>query len=234
VTRVDPATNRVVATIPLRLPSPVGSEADRFDFLPFDLTTGAGAVWVITDRGAVARIDPATNRVAAYIPIPGENCGGIAVAGDRVWFANCVSGVWAIDPATNTVVEKTRVHGHHPVEAESLLPAAGDLWAAGANLRKTGDPASPYGFARGGAVARIDPATGHILATFDFDHSAFLAAAGGGFVWVAAGRDRLYRIDTRTSVVSGPFALGGMLWAVDHGSGWVVTPDGALERVPLP
>ena len=235
VTRVDPATNRVVATIPLRLPFPVCQCPGARDFLPFDLTTGAGAVWVITDRGAVARVDPGTNRVAAYIRIPGENCGGIAVAGDRVWVTNCVFGVLAIDPATNSVSEKGPiVHGHHRIGAESLLTADGALWAAGANVRKTGDPANPFTFLRGGAVARIDPARGHITATFDFDHSAFLAAADRNAVWVAAGRDRFYRIDTGTSDVSGPFSLGGMLWAARDGSGWVVTTDGALQQVPLP
>jgi len=236
VTRVDPATSRVVATIPLRLPFPVCRCPGAHDFVPFDLTTGAGAVWVVTDRGAVARIDPETNRVAAYIRIPGENGGGISVAGNRVWVAtDLVHGVWAIDPATNDVVLKAHfVHGSHRVEAESLVASDGAPWAGGANVRRTGDPASPWALAPGGAVARIDPATGHLTATFDFDHPAFLAAAADHAVWVAAGTDRFYRIDTRTDDVSGPFSFGGMLWAVTDGAGWVVTADGGIERVPLP
>src|SRR5439155_18335793 len=132
VTRVDPATNRVVATIPLRLPFHLCDNCPNpYDFLPFDLTTGAGAVWVITDRGAVARIDPGTNRVAGYIRIPGENGGGITVAGGWVWISNLVFGVWAIDPATNSVVLKGHfVHGSRRVEAESLVTAGGAPWAA--------------------------------------------------------------------------------------------------------
>jgi streptogramin lyase len=236
VTRVDPATTRVVATIRLRLPFPVCQSCpDARDFLPFDLTTGAGAVWVITDRGAVARIDPQTNRVAAYVRVSGENGGGIAVVGNRVWVSNGVMGVWAIDPATNSVVLKGHfVHGSHRVAAGSLAAADGELWAAGANVRRTGDPANPWAFAKGGGAARIDPATGHLLTTFDFDRPANITAVGEGAVWVDAGADRFFRIDTRTYAVTGPFSFGGTLWAVADDVGWVVTAGGGVKRVPLP
>jgi len=191
-------------------------------------------VWVVTYRGAVARIDPATNRVA-YIQVPGENGGTIAVVGDRVWVSIGIPGVWAIDPATNNVVLKSHfVHGSHRVEAGSLVAADGALWASGANVRRTGDPASPWGFAKGGGAARIDPATGHLLTTFDFGRQANITAAGSGGVWVSAGTDRFFRIDTGTYAVTGPFSFGGTLWAITDGIGWVVTANGGIKRVPLP
>ena len=58
VTRVDPATNRVVATIP------VGRA-------PADGVVGPdGLVWIpIQGDGTVARIDPETNRVAGSIRV---------------------------------------------------------------------------------------------------------------------------------------------------------------------
>jgi streptogramin lyase len=239
VTRVDPTTNDIVATISLRLPFAVSEAADRFAFLPFDLTTGAGAVWVISDRGAVARIDPQTNGVAAYVEIPGGLCGGIAVSCGRVWVTNCVFGVWAIDSATNELVQKVPIaDGQHPVQVESVVTAAGALWTGGGDTRKTGDPANPYVFAPGGVVTRIDPAPAIVTATFHFEQPASIVAADDDAVWVSqvsqAGRDAYYRIDTGTNEVSGPFSFGGRLAAVGHGSGWVVTPDGKLEQVRLP
>jgi len=236
VTRVDPNTNTAVATIQLQLPFHLCENCPNpDDFLPFDLTTGADAVWVITDRGAVARIDPRTDRVDAYIRIPGENGGGIAVVGLRVWVTMGVFGVWAIDPATNRVVAKVPIlDGRHPVQVEPVA-ASGAVWAAGSDTRRTGDPANPYAFARGGAVARIDPATGQVTETIHFDRPAYITAADERSVWVVlAGGDAYYRIDTGTNDVSGPFSFGGTLRAVGYGWGWVVSRGGTLTRVALP
>jgi virginiamycin B lyase len=72
VTRIDPATDRVVATIPV----PRGA---------YSVAAADGAVWVTgaIDR-AVARIDPATNRVAATIPLDGSPV-DVAVGSVGVW-----------------------------------------------------------------------------------------------------------------------------------------------------
>ncbi len=60
VVRLDPGTGRVVARIKLGpLPFQV-SPGDR-RFLPSLVAVGAGAGWVATGRGAVARIDLASN-----------------------------------------------------------------------------------------------------------------------------------------------------------------------------
>ena len=74
VSRIDPATDTVVATID------VGAQ-------PVDVTVGAGAVWV-TEFGddTVARIDPATNDVTAHIPVRPGACG------DHVRGRLCVGG----------------------------------------------------------------------------------------------------------------------------------------------
>jgi len=105
-------------------------------------------------------------------------------------------------------------------------------------VRKVNDPVNPghpyYELAKGGGAARIDPGTGHLLTTFDFDRPATITAATGDAVWVEAGSDRFFRIDTGTYAVTGPFSFGGTLWAVTDGSGWVVTAAGGIERVPLP
>jgi len=68
VSRIDPATNRRVATVP------VGRQASG-------LALAAGSVWVSSSfDDTVTRIDAATNRVLARIPV-GREPGAMAVAG---------------------------------------------------------------------------------------------------------------------------------------------------------
>ena len=74
VSRIDPATNRVTATIP------VGEGPDG-------IAVGSGAVWVSGEFSeAIARIDPAENRVVERIPIANRPK-GLALLEDQVWFA---------------------------------------------------------------------------------------------------------------------------------------------------
>jgi hypothetical protein len=68
VERVDPATGDVVATIPLVLPE-AAAPGDS-SFLPTEIQFGGESVWVSGGRGYVARIDPATNAVAATYQVP--------------------------------------------------------------------------------------------------------------------------------------------------------------------
>ena len=83
VSRIDPASNRVVATI--RMPRP--------GHHPEAIAAGAGMVWVAASAGSVWRIDPASNRVVGkvdtgrllYKPI------GLAVEDDAVWVVCCAN-----------------------------------------------------------------------------------------------------------------------------------------------
>jgi virginiamycin B lyase len=70
VTRVDPRTNRQVATIPVG-PGP------RF------LAVDEGAVWMLNQGdGSVSRIDPRTNRVVATVAEGVPGVGGDIAAGE--------------------------------------------------------------------------------------------------------------------------------------------------------
>ena len=113
LSRIDPATNDVVATIGVgRAPS--------------GLAVGAGAVWVSSrSDGTVVRIDPATDRVVATIPV-GQAPGAVTVAGGIVWVALPEGGLGRIDPASNrsTVVRVPRCC------AGELAAGEGALWVA--------------------------------------------------------------------------------------------------------
>src|SRR5215216_473078 len=100
VVRVDPGTGRVVARIRLD-PLPFEFAPGDRRFLPSLVAVGAGAGWVASARGAVARVDAASNRVVAVIRLTRRAPVGIAVAGRIVWVAEGGHGMARIDAATN-------------------------------------------------------------------------------------------------------------------------------------
>jgi DNA-binding beta-propeller fold protein YncE len=134
VTRVDQASGKVVADIP------VPSEPHRVAY-------GAGAVWVGNwHDNSVSRIDPTTNRVVGS-PIPiGFHAGNLAVGGGGVWVTSDYRVdaapqdvvVVRIDPHTNRAVETIAVGGH-PIDIAATKSA---IWVSvaspGTVLRITG------------------------------------------------------------------------------------------------
>jgi ABC-type branched-subunit amino acid transport system substrate-binding protein/DNA-binding beta-propeller fold protein YncE len=92
VSRIDPATGKLVATI----------DADAGS-----IAAGEEGVWFIGSPG-VRRIDPRTNRVGQGIPIGTQSAAGIAVGAGSVWVTAEEEGlVWRIepgpDPSTRTI-----------------------------------------------------------------------------------------------------------------------------------
>jgi len=166
VVRLDPGTGRVVARIKLdQLPFQVAPGDRRF--LPSLVAVGAGAGWVATVRGAVARIDPASNRVVAVIKIPPGTPAGIAVAGGSVWVAAGGDGVARIEAATNRLVGAIRLD----LYAERVAACGEVIWVGG----PTTDPIVEMA----GGVARIDAATGHVREIVPTGLPIGLAAAAG-------------------------------------------------------
>jgi streptogramin lyase len=100
VTRIDPATGQVVATIEI---SPFGGEGVR------DIAVGAELLWVITPRQDVlVGIDPATNTIAREVPLAtGLHCEIRAIAG-RIWIEDCEStdGLHVIDEAAGRELDR--------------------------------------------------------------------------------------------------------------------------------
>jgi DNA-binding beta-propeller fold protein YncE len=84
VSRVDPATSKVAATIK------VGRETTGGD-----IAAGAGSVWVSVPGTPIVRIDPRTNR--AVQAFTGDGGGAILVAHGSVW-VSAGSQTWRLDP----------------------------------------------------------------------------------------------------------------------------------------
>jgi len=169
--RIDPTTNRIVATI--ALPDSEWPEAT--------VALGDGAVWVTVaspstttnpELDSLLRIDPATNTIAARIHV-GHSPEGIAVTPGAIWTANHRSswpddnphpnGIFEIsrvDPVTNTETRRVQVekrsnaiddHAGFCCGPQGMTAAAGSIWIT--------DPQD----SGSGLVIRVDPVTGAVV-----------------------------------------------------------------------
>src|SRR5262249_814608 len=73
LSRVDPATNTVIATIPMP------------EVAPYHFAADAQGVWVFDPQRGLFRIDPQANQVVGALMLPG--IAGVAVGAGSVWVA---------------------------------------------------------------------------------------------------------------------------------------------------
>src|SRR5204862_5569198 len=79
VSRIDPATNRVVATI--RVGPKRACCAEHMSVL-----ASPGAVWVaLPTANAIVRVDPATRKVIATLQLPYPPCAFLVTGSGRLW-----------------------------------------------------------------------------------------------------------------------------------------------------
>jgi hypothetical protein len=173
LSRIDPATNAVVETVP------AGKAQDCCG--PQWVAATDSAVWTdVPNLNAVVRVDPATNSVAATIADP-PACGGVAAATDAVWVASgCgLANVTRIDPATNKVVASVPVAG----VAQEVAIGFGSVWALTSYTLDRIDPQTNKVVARlklaapVGAGAPVFPVSG--------------IAIGNDSIWIGRGFDVL-------------------------------------------
>jgi DNA-binding beta-propeller fold protein YncE len=227
VERIDPATNRVAATIPL------GGQFGG------DIAIAPDAVWVSyfgNESAAVVRIDPATNEVVATIPLESDYGRRIVAADDAVvvqelvWEGNegpC-GVLTSIDTANNTVMARTPVDEN--CGTAGLFTWHGEVWASRSGLQRVdpstarliGDPIASYGESHaprsfllvdeseiwfgaypGGngngpdTLARLNPATGEIEYFAAVKVAAVAAALGPDTIWALGFDGAVTRIDLR-------------------------------------
>ena len=197
--RIDPASDRVVATIS------VGVE-------PWYIAASDTAVWLSDWRtNTVVRVDPASNSAVATVAGLPAGPTGLAIVPGAVWVASSrANALTRIDTATNQV---TATLATDPTP----LPVAyayGSVWVR--NEFQEGN----------GTVQRVDPTSAEVTATIPVGPGAGrdgvdgLAALDGG-VWVAG--LQLAKIDPATNRVvrrinhtcEAVTAGAGALWTVD-------------------
>jgi len=208
VYRVDPTTNKVVATIDTGQES-CGTPGLGFgkvwvagcgpgDIAVIDASTnqiagrlqegglevgfGAGSVWCSTLTGGIARIDPTTLRVQATIEVDGN----VTFGGGAAWVAISNGTVSRIDPGTDRAV-KTVPAGESGGDGSLLWFADGKVWAYPAS--GSGDSASVID-PRSNAVHQVS------LHPLSVSNSTF--TVGLGDVWVRGLADQVARFDEAT------------------------------------
>ena len=168
VSKIDPATMRVVDVIP------VGAE----DFAgPQWIVSGAGSIWTNVNSipNVVVRIDPRTDRILATIPAP-SSCAQLAADDTAVWGASgddpsCPPGLDRIDTRTNRVTATFDVGA-----ADAVALAHGSLW---------------YGTTTTHQLGRIDTRTNTVVSLLNLPGPAFNMTAGAHAIWTTDAADEL-------------------------------------------
>ena len=170
VSRLDPATNEVVATVHTTGTGDYSSVA-----------VGEGAVWVTTSRGRLYRIDPSTNEVEETIDLP-DSPTNVVVGGGSVWVSTAAAGpghIVRVDPGTNEVVGSPIAVGEGP---GPMVFLDGSLWITNTSLIVGEVPEGTD--LSGPSVVRVDPATGTVTAVEG--PVASVTAYGAGALWGVA------------------------------------------------
>lgn len=123
VQRINPATNSVVATIPVGLG-------------PLFIAAGANGIWTLNQAdGTVSRIDPISNKVKAIINAGATGSGGdIATGAGKVWIrGNKTVFLLSIDPTKNVVDEK-----YGPISGSGAVRVSEDntVWVSSHDVHK--------------------------------------------------------------------------------------------------
>jgi DNA-binding beta-propeller fold protein YncE len=201
VLRIDPGSNRVAGT-----PTPLQGDA-------WDLTIGAGSVWVTQFGGRVLRIDARTGRITARIDARPIYFGSVIAYGDGfVWTGNDDgryrrgSTVAKLDPADNRVVGAPIAIGGRE-GPQSIAFGGGALWVAD----------------HSGWLVKVDPVASKVVARRRLKFGPHGVAVRHDAVYVAdAHANRLLEADPETARIRRIVKLspGSIFPVVGAGSIW--------------
>ena len=209
VQRIDPKTNKLVATIQFAAEPCSG------------LTSGFGSVWVplCGEPASLARIDPATNQVTATLAIgPADSEGGITASDDSVWLVVDKVGTLArINPNTNAVREKIAV----PAGSFNPIFRNGVVWITG-NVSNQ--------------LTAVDAATGKVMASVTVGKGPRFLTASANSIWTLnQGDGTISRVNPKARRVTATIKAGipGSGGEIDFGGGsvWATVFDFPLTRI---
>jgi YVTN family beta-propeller protein len=189
------------------------------------VAVGAGAVWT-DDPGFVTRIDPATGKIVALIPVAQALDKGVSIGEGSVWAIGGF-GIVRIDPATNTVLATIPVA--QGIAGRCPTPSAVAVGEHAVWVANEFQTFSPIGLSnkpapKRGTVSRIDPETNAVVVTIPVGHDPFAIAVADGAVWVANRTDfTISRIDPQTNRVVATIPIGNRPEGLAAGDGavWV-------------
>jgi hypothetical protein len=178
VMRIDLATNDVVAEIP-------------FSNFPGPIATTDSAIW-IGSRGALDKIDPATNKIVGSLAMPGRAVSAIAADDSAVWVVTIpdsgdfvAEGVLVrVDPATTSIVAEIPLGPQVVGYSDQVRLGAGSVWVLGVRWDEKKD--AEYG----SDLIRVDPATNVIVARVPVNGFGMVMSATD--VWVRFPADGVF------------------------------------------
>ena len=197
-------------------PGPFGS-------IPSGLDAGFGSVWSLT-TDALVRIDPASNKVVAKLPIALPSA--MDVGEGAVWVVCCRSEVklLKIDPRTM----RAEVFANLGTSLAALGVGDGYVWWVRSS--------------EGGGMDRVDPRTGEVLdlqAAYNDEfvvptpHWIWLISNGGAQRIDANGSLRDARLTRKADQSIGASYVNGTLWINDGGAVGIDATSGAITaRIP--
>jgi virginiamycin B lyase len=208
VSRLDPKTNKVLATIP------VGKEPGS------GLAVGFGSLWVPNcGDSTVSRIDLKTGAVSATFPCTiADSEGGLATGAGSVWIVMGTKDKLArIDPSTNKVAAEIEI-------APGSVAAAfgeGAVWIT-----------SP----KESVLSRVDPQTGKLVLTIPVGKKPRFLTIGEGSIWTLnQGDGSITRVDPKTNevvaTIEAGIAGGGGELAFGEGSIWATVWEYPITRI---
>ena len=182
VHRIDPRTNKRVATVQL-----AGEPCSG-------LAVGFGSVWIplCGKPPTLARVDASRNEVTALFQVgPAGPEGGVTTSTDSVWVVTDKDGSLArIDPDTGTVRQTVRV----PAGSYNPRFYEGRIWVTRAD---------------GAEITAVDALTGAVLGTTGTGPGPRFLASGAGSIWTLnQGDGTLTRIDIHSRQATHTIALG--------------------------
>jgi virginiamycin B lyase len=209
--RIDPSTNRVVATLDLAAEACSGLEI------------GFGSIWVplCTEKPSLARIDLRTNKLVATLAVgPGAPEGGIAASKDSIWLVTDDRGTLSrIDPSTNSVSQSIKI----PPGATNPIFSDGIVWIT-----------SP----KTNVLIAVDADKGTVVGEIPVGPKPQFLTDGGGSIWTLnQGDGTVTRVDSKTRQVVATIRAGipGPGGDICYGAGsvWATVFDVPLTQVDL-
>jgi streptogramin lyase len=182
VLRIDPATNKIVATVK------VSGEACS------GLAFGFGSIWVpiCGEKPELVRIDGAKNTVSGTLPIaPAAPEGSIATSEDSVWIVTDKNGTLnRIDPSTNSVRQRISI----PPDSYNPVFSNGIVWITGVESS---------------VLTAVDADSGKVLESVAVGLKPRFLAAGGGSIWTLnQGDGTVSRVNERNRKVTATIRVG--------------------------
>lgn len=229
IRKIDSRTLRVTRSLKLRLPFRFSARDNAF--LPEAVAVGGNAVWVATDRGALARADLRLGHVLSTVRLPpeafGDPFGGMALGAGAVWLAESLAGVYRVDPRTSRVAARIRIPLRKGrFDATKVIPCGGAVLVLGA--RTSGGALTSQN-----VLARIRLPRNTGAALTPLPAGPLEATCGAGLLWVARPEaSSIERIDPRSGRVVGrrPARMGTAL-AFAGGRLWTVTRGGTVRQL---